>query len=144
MPGRKESNLQKARRWLSGGAITREDSDDELGLEDLPWEWIYAKSSTKKVTESKKRKRGENYDEPEIIGAHMGTFECKVGDTVFLKSTDNQAWIGIICEFTEDEDGEKCANFMWFSSPGEIRNKAKKRTDFVKVRFSVQNLHTEH
>ncbi|KAF2667570.1 P-loop containing nucleoside triphosphate hydrolase protein [Microthyrium microscopicum] len=131
MPGRKESNLQKARRWLSGGAVTREDSDDELGEEDLPWEWIHAKTSEKQ-SGSKKRKRGQSVEEPEIIGARMGTFECKVGDTVFLKSSDNQAWIGIICEFTEDEDGDKCANFMWFSAPDEIRNKTKKRTDFYK------------
>ena len=136
MPGRKsDSKLAKARRWLSGGTVTREDSDDELGYEDLPWEWIYGEPAP---TESKKRKREEPESTRTIVGAKMGTFECKVGDTVFLKSADNHAWVGIIYEFGEKEEGEKSAQFMWFSSPGEIRNKAKKRTDFYKV--SLQDL----
>lgn len=100
----------------------REDSDDELGLEDLPWEWIY---------EDKKSKK--------ICGARMGSFECYLGDAVLLKApTSNEAWVAILYEFsegeTEDEDGdttvEKQASMLWFSSEKEIRSK-KKRTDFL-------------
>lgn len=135
MPGRKSrSKLEQARRLLAGGTIAREDSDDELGYEDLPWEWIYAAPSNATIPQSKKRKRENGEHELEIVGARMGSFECRVGDIVFLKSADNQAWVGLIGEFQEDEDGDKLANFMWFSSPAEIRNKAKKRADFFKVR----------
>lgn len=117
--------------------ITREDSDDELGTEDLPWEYIY-QSDVAEVsqpedgaTPSRKRKRsaGEN----RIIGARSGDFECKLGDTVLLKAEgSNEAWVGLICEFGND-DGEMSAYFMWFSSEKEIRNKQKKRTDFLPV-----------
>lgn len=137
MPGERksETKVQRARRWLAGGALVRDDSDDELGEEDLPWEFVYAQSEPDKPT--KKRKREGSTDSRSIVAARMGKFECKIGDTVFLKSADNQAWVGIICEFGQDEDGEKQANFMWFSSPAEIRNKAKKRTDFEKVGIGV-------
>lgn len=65
----------------------------------------------------------------------MGNFSCRIGDTVLLKSdTANEAWVAIICEFIEDDDGEKAANFMWFSTEKEVRNKAKKRQDFMAVR----------
>lgn len=100
----------------------REDSDDELGQEDHPWEWIY----------------NEN-DQTSIIGARMGSFECRVGDAVLLKAAGNEAWVAIICALSEgeleDDDGtmimDKKATFMWFSSEKEIVNKAKKRTDFL-------------
>ncbi|KAI9655355.1 MAG: Origin recognition complex, subunit 1 [Bathelium mastoideum] len=112
---RKRTATETARRYLSG-AIFREDSDDELGLEDHPWEWIYDNGpSGAKI----------------IVGARMGAFECRRGDTVLLKAEGNAAWVGIICYFLEDEedeDREKMANFMWFSSEKEIVNK-KKRTD---------------
>jgi origin recognition complex subunit 1 len=61
----------------------------------------------------------------------MGRFECHIGDCVLLKADgSNEAWVALICEFVEDEDGDKAANFMWFSSEKEIRNKEKKRMDF--------------
>lgn len=64
----------------------------------------------------------------------MGSFQCKIGDTVLLKAEGNEAWVGIICNFREDEeDEEKMADFMWFSTPREIRNKIKKRTDALEV-----------
>jgi origin recognition complex subunit 1 len=63
----------------------------------------------------------------------MGSFECRLGDTVLLKADGSgEAWVGIICDFQADEDGDKAANFMWFSSAQEIRN-PKKRTDFLEV-----------
>ncbi|KAF7191430.1 Origin recognition complex subunit 1 [Pseudocercospora fuligena] len=119
-PKSKRSKIEQARHYLSGGGVLREDSDDELGLEDHPWEWIYdAKQKT-------------------IIGARMGSFECFLGDAVLLKApTSNEAWVAILYEFLEgeekDEDGditmEKQATMLWFSSEKEITSK-KKRTDF--------------
>lgn len=98
----------------------REDSDDELGLDDLPWEWIY---------EGKK-----------ICGARMGSFECHLGDAVLLKApASNEAWVAILYDFSdaeeEDDDGdtviEKQATMLWFSSEKEIRNNRKKRTNVL-------------
>lgn len=118
------TKAERARRYLSGGII-REDSDDELGLEDYPWEWIYSEN-----TDNKHR------DDPRIIGARMGGFECRIGDSCLLKAEgSNEAWVGIICAFEEEEEDEKAANFMWFSTEREIRNKQKKRTDAFPVRL---------
>ncbi|KAK0718768.1 P-loop containing nucleoside triphosphate hydrolase protein [Apiosordaria backusii] len=129
MPGLVEGRSE--RRYLPG--VLREDSDDELGTEDLPWEWIYANDSAEPESaenNTRKRKRAAS-QEGQIIGARNGKFECYLGDTMLLKAeSSNEAWVGIICEFQEDEEGEMAANFMWFSSPNEIRS-AKKRTDFV-------------
>ncbi|KAL2199581.1 P-loop containing nucleoside triphosphate hydrolase protein [Corynascus similis CBS 632.67] len=121
----------RAARHLPG--VTREDSDDELGTDDYPWEWIYEKEDGEEEAAEevgRKRKRSTVH-EPQIIGARMGNFECYLGDTVLLKADSfNEAWVGIICDFQVDEDGDKAANFMWFSSPHEIRN-PKKRTDYL-------------
>lgn len=121
-PPSKRSNrkAERARQYLREGGIARQDSDDELGLEDHPWEWIYSKEA---------EKGSENG--PEIVGARMGDFQCMVGDCVLLKAEGNgEAWIGLICNFEEDEEEDgKVANFMWFSTEREIRNKQKKRTD---------------
>ncbi|KAK9417158.1 putative P-loop containing nucleoside triphosphate hydrolase protein [Seiridium unicorne] len=114
--------------------IARDDSDDELGDEDHPWEWIHqspgdtpAKSDRPESTRKRKRDDGQG----RITGARMGTFECYIGDCVLLKAEgSHEAWVGIITEFVDnDEDGDKAANFLWFSSENEIRNKQKKRTD---------------
>jgi len=57
-----------------------------------------------------------------------------VGDIVLLKAeTTGEAWLATIREFLEDEDGEMAADFLWFSSEKEIRNKHKKRSDFLWV-----------
>ncbi|KAM3419292.1 hypothetical protein BST61_g5229 [Cercospora zeina] len=119
---RKSSKADKARSLLSGaGAVPRDDSDDELGLEDHPWEWIF------------------DTDGKSIKGARMGSFECFVGDPVLLKAANNQAWVALLYGFTEeeeeDDDGqriiEKKATMLWFSSENEIRNNGKKRQDFL-------------
>ena len=115
------SRIQRAKRLLAGTGITREDSDDELGLEDHPWEWIYAKD--------------HGAHSQTIVGACMGDFSCSLGDCVLLKAEGSkEAWVGLICDFL-DNDVEKAANFMWFSSEKEIRNKQKKRTDAMPVCF---------
>ena len=124
-------NQRQARRILSGAGINRADSDDELGVEDLSWEWIFASKNT-----SKQRN---------IVGASFGKFKCMLGDCVLLKAEGyKEAWVAIVCEFFEDEDeGEKVANFMWFSSEKEIRNKDKKRSDALAVnqRKPILGLH---
>ncbi len=122
--------------------VARDDSDDELGVDDHPWEWVYESSGQSQSSSSalrpglesgRKRKR----DEPthRIIGARMGTFECRIGDCVLLKAEgSNEAWVAIITEFLEtDGDGDKAANFLWFSTEKEIRNRERKRTDFAWV-----------
>ena len=117
---RANTKAERAKQYLRAGGVAREDSDDELGLEDFPWEWIYSEEPELKAR-----------DTPEIVGARMGNFQCMVGDCVLLKAEGNgEAWIGLICNFEEDEEeDEKVANFMWFSTEREIRNKQKKRTD---------------
>lgn len=119
--------------------IAREDSDDELGVDDHPWEWIYADSREDSPAggSSRKRKRALEDEEAQIVGARMGSFACRLGDIVLLKAeTSGEAWIAIIREFLEDDDGEMAANFLWFSSEKEIRNKHKKRMDFLWVSSS--------
>ncbi|RBR06518.1 uncharacterized protein FIESC28_11030 [Fusarium coffeatum] len=108
-------------------------SDDELAGDEPTWEWIY--NSTPKTERSddpqSDRKRRKVVGD-RIVGAKIGQFECRIGDTVMLKADGfNEVWVALICEFVEDDgEGEKAANFMWFSSEREIRNKDKKRTDF--------------
>ena len=117
------SRARRARQILAGAGINREDSDDELGVEDLSWDWIYAAGTAK--------------GQSQIVGAKFGSFKCMIGDCVLLKADGyKEAWVAIICEFLEDEtcEAEKSANFMWFSSDKEIRNREKKRTDALKVR----------
>ena len=105
-----------------GTGVTREDSDDELGLVDYPWEWI---------------KSGEEHNGKRIIGARMGGFKCMLGECMLLKAEGSQeAWVGLICNFRDDL-GEKAANIMWFSSEREIRNKQKKRKDTLPVRQAL-------
>jgi origin recognition complex subunit 1 len=138
----KRSGVEKARQFLTGGAVLREDSDDELGYEDHPWEWIYeqsgAEDAPKEDATPRKRKAAPSSLGRRIVGARMGKFRCKVGDAVLLKAEGNQAWVGIICDFHEDaEDEEKMAKFLWFSSEKEIRNKNKKRTDFLPASHPV-------
>ena len=157
----RDTRADRARRLLAGVGVTREDSDDELGFEDHPWEWIYESSlpSPKRNLEkdtavdigeeaanvlSANSRRHRQDPRPrdvrplgKIIGARMGSFQCNIGDCVLLKAEGiNEAWVGLICEFVEDEDNEKAANFMWFSTEKEIRNKQKKRTDSLNVRLS--------
>ena len=150
-PHAARSKTSRARQYLKGGGVSRGDSDDELGLEDHPWEWIFAE-----VAEASQNHQHEGDDGPlsrkrraisaddqasrQIIGARMGEFTCRLGDCVLLKAEgNNEAWLGLICAFLNEDDDEdsKAANFMWFSSEKEIRNKEKKRTDFMEVRFAI-------
>lgn len=138
-PTRKRTRLEQARQYLTGGAVFREDSDDELGDEDHPWEWIYegsdAAQSGQNATPRKRKAAEVSSRGQRIVAARMGNFTCKLGDTVLLKADGSQAWVGIVCDFYHDElEDEKMAKFMWFSSEREIRSKGSKRTDFLPVR----------
>lgn len=148
-PKRKRTKAEQARHYLHGGGVLREDSDDELGVEDHPWEWIYdAVTLADADKENKTTNTGTNgfpKAARHIVGARMGQFECRVGDAVLLKASGNEAWVAIIFSFqdseVEDDDGnliqDKTASFMWFSSEKEIFNKAKKRDDFLPVRWTI-------
>ncbi|KAG5786982.1 hypothetical protein H9Q69_013949 [Fusarium xylarioides] len=108
-------------------------SDDELADVELSWQWIYNSTPTTERgdgTQSDRKRRKVTGDR--IVGARIGQFECRIGDTVMLKADgSNEAWIALICEFVEDDgEGEKAANFMWFSSEKEIRSRDKKRSDY--------------
>lgn len=136
MPAVTSSRPSRRSKQAVVPGIAREDSDDELGVDDHPWEWIHAdaREASPAGGPSRKRKRALVDEEPTIIGARMGSFVCRVGDIVLLKAeTSGEAWIAIIRDFLEDEDGEMAADFLWFSSEKEIRNKHKKRTDFLSV-----------
>ncbi|KAI1911720.1 Origin recognition complex, subunit 1 [Ophidiomyces ophidiicola] len=134
-----------ARLWLTKGGVHHEDSDDELGCEDLPWEWIYNSCPTAELPVEGLRARKTSrvtspYQTPrKIIGARMGSFECRLGQAVLLKSPEpGKDWAGIICEFVEEKDEDsdeqatpiKSANIMWFASPDEfLSTRKKKRSD---------------
>lgn len=145
---KKKPNIPHARKLLRG--VTREDSDDELGDEDLPWEWIYdgaeekdfpstkADSASPTNTPSSKRRSQQKLKTRTIIGAKLGDrFECRIGDCLLIKGEGlaGEAYVGMACEFME-EDGEKECNVMWFSTEFEIKSK-NKRTDFVPVSMSL-------
>ncbi|RMZ86700.1 hypothetical protein DV736_g6072, partial [Chaetothyriales sp. CBS 134916] len=120
------------KQWLTKGGLQREDSDDELGYDDLPWEWIYADKSVQdqngaQTTPRKRQKAGtglESSRNRQIVGAKMGSFSVKIGDTVLLKSPEQgKDWVALVCAFSEvDEDGEAemCAHVQWFCSPDEL------------------------
>lgn len=143
-PGRKQSKSEKAKQYLKGGGVVRDDSDDELGIEDHPWEWIYSSEkdhqrdgqTVEAAAESASRRRNQPDQNAgrQVLGARMGSFSCRIGDTVLLKADGNEAWVGLISDlFESEEDGEKMANFMWFSTTREIRNRSKKRNDAAEV-----------
>lgn len=132
--------MPRDKKWLTRGGFQREDSDDELGYEDHPWQWIYEEEKGEKqdgdAVLSKKRKASA-LNEPArksvIIGARMGSFAVHIGDAVLLKSPEQgKDWAGLICAFSDindDDEEEMCAHIQWFCSPDELmtgkRTKAK-------------------
>ncbi|KAF5641880.1 origin recognition complex subunit 1 [Fusarium sp. NRRL 52700] len=122
---------ENTKRQLS--KVPQDLSDDELADVEPSWQWIYNSAPTAERgdgIQSDRKRRKVTGDR--ISGARIGQFECRVGDTVMLKADgSNEAWIALICEFVEDDgEGEKAANFMWFSSEKEIRSRDKKRSDY--------------
>lgn len=117
-PPRKQ---QTGRRYLAGATTQKEDSDENLGSEDEQWEWIYAPGKpaaagssddenqgddgTSKSRRGRKTRTATKSQEREIIAARNGHFRCAVGDCVVIKQDSrNEAWAGIIREFSEIDD----------------------------------------
>ncbi|UKZ66799.1 uncharacterized protein TrAtP1_007968 [Trichoderma atroviride] len=124
----------RGRKRAFSAAEASEESDNNSETGELSWEWLY---TTEQADNGEKgdgdRKRRRGVASSKIAGARYGDFECRVGDTVMLKAADGSigAWVAIICDFQEDsETGEMSANFMWFLTEKEIRNKGRKREDF--------------
>lgn len=129
--GKASESLLRRKRHLPGA--TQDDSGDELAGDDIPWEWVYDTKAAERDDDTPKRRKITGN---KIVAARIGQFECRIGDIVLLKADgSNEAWVAIICDFVEaDEEGEKAANFMWFSTEKEIRNRERKLTDFYAVR----------
>ncbi|UPK97942.1 hypothetical protein LCI18_008877 [Fusarium solani-melongenae] len=123
--------VSSAKRQLPGAP---KNDFDELAGDEPSWEWIYNTSPTaeRRSDEPQSDRKRRKVTGDRIVGAKIGRFECRIGDVVMLKADgSNEAWVALICEFVEDDgEGEKAANFMWFSSEKEIRNKDKKRSDY--------------
>ncbi|KAJ5135769.1 ATPase AAA-type core [Penicillium bovifimosum] len=140
-------NARERAQWMTKGALVRDDSDDELGVEDLPWNWIYDTNEEDNpqtegndgspVKRGRRRSSRPAHQKRKIIGAQMGQFQCRLGEVVLLKSPEpGKDWVGIITEFSEEEDEDeedemvKLANIMWFASPDEFMGtRNKRRTD---------------
>lgn len=140
LPQSRRNARQRTQQWMTKGAVFRDDSDDELGYEDHPWDWIYEDEEVNDGSPQKSSRRRSSRPPTKrrtIIGARMGTFECRLGQVVLLKSPEpGKDWAGIITEFVEEEDDEdedeviKSANIMWFASPDEFMStRNKRRTD---------------
>lgn len=127
----------RGRKRAFSAAVASEESDNNSEAGQVSWEWIYSAEQPdngEKGDGDRKRRRFATTSK--IAGARYGDFECRVGDTVMLKAADGSigAWVAIICDFQEDsETGEMSADFMWFLTEKEIRNKARKREDFYWV-----------
>ncbi|KIY01288.1 uncharacterized protein Z520_02840 [Fonsecaea multimorphosa CBS 102226] len=122
--------MPKQKRYSTTGGLRREDSDDELGDEDHPWQWIYEDDGHSappddESTPSKKRKANVlNSKKTPIEGARMGTFMVRIGDPVLLKSPEQgKDWVGLACSFSdtnEDGEDEMCVCIQWFCTPEEL------------------------
>lgn len=142
--GSMSRTLQQARSLLAGGAPL---AGHHLDLPDVhdEWEWLYEDVTripevTKLESPTSSRERttadaGDSTNQRRIVGAKSGSFEVRVGDAIRLKADRNETWVALIQGFSEDEEQEeKMATFMWFTSGKEIRNKAKRRNDQLFVR----------
>ncbi|RDW66188.1 hypothetical protein BP6252_09823 [Coleophoma cylindrospora] len=150
-PDEQARKARETRKYLSGAAPTGNDSEAELEADDHQWQWVYregyeqegnaaeeesdddatAKSAAKSRRSSRHvtKQRSQN-----IVAARRAGCEYRIGDCVRLRAEGiNETWVGIICNFDDDDPDEKAAAFMWFSSEKEIKplNKYKKRTDFL-------------
>lgn len=124
--------MQRQKKYLTKGGLVREDSDDELGYDDHPWQWIYEADAAPQGAEddktpTKKRRAGalgQGSKKRTIVGARMGSFSVRVGDAILLKSPEQgKDWVGLICSFSEtneEGDEEMCAYIQWFCTPEEL------------------------
>ncbi|TVY37714.1 Origin recognition complex subunit [Lachnellula subtilissima] len=143
-PRQKRINKTELANKLAEAALNGDsDSSEEASDEEIEqWERVYETKNTYNSDNeagSSKKRRGKQAKpttkEPNIIGARRRDdgLECRVGDCVLLKAADGSVpWVGMIMQFTgADEDGDDCANFLWFCNEKEIQHKAKKRGDFL-------------
>ncbi|RDL42026.1 p-loop containing nucleoside triphosphate hydrolase [Venustampulla echinocandica] len=118
------------------------DSDKSDADDDEPWEWIYsggAELEKEKAPETPCRRQQVRDAVKCQRGSKIGVrrradgLECRIGDSVLLNAPGSKVpWVGMLISFVgRDEDGDECAEFMWFSDEKEIYNKQKKRTDFL-------------
>lgn len=114
----------KAKRLLSGAPLRKDDLADE----DQEWEWVYEKSGKENnedssasedndddATTPKKRRRrtASKAQGGKIVGARKGSYKVKIGDAVLLENENSGTpWVGIICYFCLDTDGDMAANFL--------------------------------
>lgn len=124
--------MQRQKKYSTKGGLQREDSDDELGYEDLPWHWIYDSDEPDQLPEEenkniRKRKASalkESSKNTTIRGAQMGSFSVRVGDAVLLKSPEQgKDWVALICAFSdtnEDDEDEMSVYVQWFCTPEEL------------------------
>ncbi|KIV93635.1 hypothetical protein PV10_04833 [Exophiala mesophila] len=122
--------MGRLQTYSTKGGLAREDSDDELGYEDHPWEWIYNEDEGQREEEPenpRKRKANALRDsskKPIIVGARMSSFSIRVGEAVLLKSPEQgKDWVALVCSFSdtnEDGDDEKSVYVQWFCSPEEL------------------------
>ena len=132
---KRDPETPRRRQWQTRGGLAREDSDDELGDQDVPWTWIMEeqieKTESDKTPTRKRKARALSEAEPRIIGARLGSFTCYAGDVVLLKSPEHgKDWAGIISHFSylnDEHEAEKSANIMWFCSPEELSRGKKSR-----------------
>jgi len=152
-----KARIGLARQLLKGtGVIAREDSDDEIEDDDIPWEWIYSSAATNQPNLTQPHAGAQNdiengeqllsnqtkdYEQDgtlqtsqtQPVGARCGSFQCQIGDILLLKAEGQKAaWVGLAAEFGLQNE-EKSVLIMWFSAPSEIRSKTKKRKDFFLV-----------
>jgi origin recognition complex subunit 1 len=118
---------KQPKQYLTKGGLRRDDSDDELGYEDHPWQWIYEdEEDSKSLDEPQvKRKAGALDSKKRFkVGARMGSFSVRIGDPLLLKSPEQgKDWVGIACDFSdynEDKEEEKCVHIQWFCTPEEL------------------------
>jgi origin recognition complex subunit 1 len=124
--------MQRPKKYSIKGGLQREDSDDELGYEDHPWQWIYDSDEADQPPEDenkniRKRKASALKDSSKsatIRGAQMGSFSVRIGDAVLLKSPEQgKDWVALICSFSdtnEDDEDEMSVYVQWFCSPEEL------------------------
>ncbi|KAF8867263.1 origin of replication binding protein [Acephala macrosclerotiorum] len=136
----------RAKKLLSGASLRKDDLADE----DQEWEWMYEKSEKENNEDSSDSEDDDNATTPKkrrrrtaskaqggkIVGARKGSYKVKLGDAVLLENENSSTpWVGIICYFCLDPDGEMAANFLWFANEKEIgitpKTKKLKRADFL-------------
>lgn len=113
----------RAKKLLSGASLRKDDLADE----DEEWEWLYEKSEKENNEDSSASEDDDNATTPKkrrrrtaskaqggkIVGARKGSFKVKIGDAVLLENENSGTpWVGIICYFLLDSDGDMAANFL--------------------------------